>query len=684
MGADKITNKPKKNIKKRLQGTLRFVLILLVGLVLGFALRSCLGSSSTETPEHAHTESTEAQAATVWTCSMHPQIRQPEPGPCPLCGMDLIPLKEDASSGGDDMRVFHTSEAAMSLMDIQTSEAVHRFVDKEVRMIGKVNFDETQLRYITAWVPGRIDRLFVDFTGVEVSKGDHMVELYSPELLTAQDELRRAANTVKQMNPNAPEILKQTSQTTLNATREKLRRWGLTDAQIKTAETGKSASDHIIIYAPAGGTVIHRSGQEGMYVETGSRIYTIANLDSVWVELDAYESQIQWIHYGQTVTFTTESYPGEAFEGKIAFIEPVLNESSRTVKVRVNVPNKDGRLKPEMFLRATVKSKIASSGRVMDPELSGKWISPMHPEIIKDGPGDCDVCGMALVRAEDLGYVSADAPVSEMPLIIPASAPLITGTRAIVYVQIPNADKPTFEGREIVLGPRAGEFYIVKEGLLAGERVVTNGNFKIDSALQIHAKPSMMTPGGGGGDSGHKHEDSPTALAPSAPHEFQEQLGKVYEAYLTLQDTLAKDNFEGAQASITTLKTALAGVKMEVLDGESHVLWMKEVAVLQDAIAALAAATSIDAIRLPLAPLSEALWTSATALGLKSEQPLHQAHCPMALDGVGANWLQASTEVSNPYYGVAMPKCGSIVNTLALLDPETDPDSAHAEHERHE
>ena len=163
------------------------------------------------------------------------------------------------------------------------------------------------------------------------------------------------------------------------------------------------------------------------------------------------------------------------------------------MKVRVNVSNEDGRLKPEMFVRAIVKSNVAAGGRVLDASLAGKWISPMHPEIVKDQPGDCDICGMPLVRAESLGYVTAEPTDAAKPLIVPTSAVLLTGTRAIVYVQIPDADKPTYEGREIVIGPRAGDFYLVKSGLNEGDLVVTNGNFKLDSALQISAKPSMMT-----------------------------------------------------------------------------------------------------------------------------------------------------------------------------------------------
>ncbi|MHC4498183.1 MAG: efflux RND transporter periplasmic adaptor subunit [Planctomycetota bacterium] len=202
---------------------------------------------------------------------------------------------------------------------------------------------------------------------------------------------------------------------------------------------------------------------------------------------------MMWVRYGQQVEFKAEAYPGESFKGKISFIDPVLDPRTRTVKLRVNVENPDGRLKPGMFVRAIVRAEVAQAGQVMDPAMAGKWVCPMHPDIVKDVSGSCDICEMPLVTTESLGYVKVNAP-NEAPLVIPASAPLITGTRAVVYVKVTQTEKPTYEGREVVLGPRAGDHYIVDSGLSEGEVVVTRGSFKIDSAMQIQAKPSMMSP----------------------------------------------------------------------------------------------------------------------------------------------------------------------------------------------
>ena len=347
----------------------------------------------------------------------------------------------------------------------------------------------------------------MDYTGIPVREGDHLVYMYSPEVLAAQEELIQALRALKSLERSDIEIIRETAQATVEAARGKLRLWGLLPEQIKEIEERGKTTDHITIYAPISGIVIHKDAVEGMYVQTGTRIYTIADFSQVWVWLDAYESDLTWLRFGQEAELTSEAYPGEVFKGRISFIDPVLNEKTRTVKLRVNVANLDAKLKPGMFVRAVVHSKVAQGGKVMAPDLVGKWISPMHPEIIKDAPGKCDICGMDLVRAAELGYVSADAAKAEMPLVIPVSAALLTGKRAVCYVQLPDTEKPTYQGREVVLGPRAGDYYIVRSGLSEGELVVTQGNFKIDSALQIQAKPSMMSPAGSsGGGSGQHHQ----------------------------------------------------------------------------------------------------------------------------------------------------------------------------------
>ncbi|HUW62646.1 MAG TPA: efflux RND transporter periplasmic adaptor subunit [Candidatus Bathyarchaeia archaeon] len=568
---------------KKISLPLLIVLVLAVFvlgyLARGFFSRPAAPPQALEPSEQAAEPGAEATEAEVWTCSMHPQIRQPKSGQCPICGMDLIPVPSDGAAKSTSLREFRTTEQAKALMNIQTTPVVRRAASKEVRMTGKVDYDEKRLSYISSYIPGRIERLYVDYTGIQVNKGDHMVSIYSPELIQAREELRRAARTVAEVRPGPPDALRNSAQAILAASRQRLERWGLTPEQIRQAEQGGPEADSITIYAPTGGTVIERNGTEGMYVETGTPIYTLADLSTVWVKLDAYESDLPWLRYGQKVEFTAEALPGVTYEGRIAFIEPYLDQATRTIKVRLNVSNRDGKLKPDMFVRSIVRPLLAKGGKIVDPDLAGKWISPMHPEIVKDGPGKCDVCGMDLVPAESLGFVAKADETLEEVLVIPASAALVTGTRAVVYVEVPGAEAPTYEGREILLGPRADSYYVVRSGLQEGERVVTNGNFKIDSALQIMARPSMMSPEAGvmspdaGGTPGTALSGVAQAYEQVSAAAVSKELARMQQAYRALGQaigTTAPGGFQGnAALAWKEYSVRLANDSIEGADSQS-------------------------------------------------------------------------------------------------------------------
>ncbi|MCG8314068.1 MAG: efflux RND transporter periplasmic adaptor subunit [Pseudomonadales bacterium] len=437
------------------------------------------------------TTTQETSSNAYYTCSMHPQIRSEDPnGRCPICGMSLVPVQAELRHiPTNTNRQISMSAAAMKLADIDTTPVTRGYPLKEVRLFGNIGFDETQIADISAYFPGRIERLFVNYEGIPVKAGDHLAEVYSPDLITAQQELKEALKAASQTQTNSL-YSQQSAQANLNAARDKLRLWGLTATQIRKIENSHSVQETLTIYSPQNGIVIQQDVQEGKYLNTGDRIYRVASLDRLWINLEAYESQLPWLRLGQPVVFETDAQPGKSFHGKISFISPTVNPKKRTVAVRVNIENATGTLKPGLFVRASVKSKIAGYGRVLDSGLKGKWIGPMHPEVVMDGPGTCPICGMDLVPVSELGYF--DDSSLRPPLLIPASAPLITGKRAIVFVKVNNSKIPTFESKEIKLGPRAGDFFIVEDGLKEQERVVTKGAFKIDSAMQIGAKPSMM------------------------------------------------------------------------------------------------------------------------------------------------------------------------------------------------
>jgi Cu(I)/Ag(I) efflux system membrane fusion protein len=641
------------------------IVLVVAAFVVGYIIRGFPGGRE-PAGEGRDISQDSPKKQTVWTCSMHPQIRQPGPGKCPLCAMDLIPVESEGVIGSTGERELVVSEAAAKLMDIQTAAVERKFVTAEVRMVGKIDFDETRVKYITAWVPGRIDRLYVDYTGIAVSEGEHMVYLYSPELLSAQAELLQAAKAAGNIKEGGSELITRSILGTLEAAREKLRLLGLTQKQIMEIERSGEPVDHLTIYAPIGGVVIHKNATEGMYVETGTKIYTIADLSQLWVKLDAYESDMRWIRYGQEVEFETEAEPGEVFTGTISFIDPVLNAKTRTVKLRVNVENPEGKLKPEMFVRAVVRAKVAQGGRVMDKAMAGKWICSMHPAVVKDGAGSCDICGMDLVTTESRGYVKVDA-AGEAPLVIPASAPLITGKRAVVYVRLPNTDKPTFQGRQIVLGPRAADYYLVEEGLAEGEIVVTNGNFKIDSALQIQAKPSMMSAEGSEAATRHEHGESEGEHRHEiieVPDEFRQQFWHVVEGYLALQRSLAADEVSRVSGLARQALTSLAAVDMSLLSAEAHSVWMQSNRRITETLENMEKEENIEEVRKLFKTFSDEVIAVVKQFRVFGAEPLYKLHCPMAFNNRGADWLQTDEDTRNPYFGASMLKCGKVTEVI--------------------
>lgn len=655
--------------------------LILLALVAGFLLHAVLQAPSRPTDRSpvATKEQEAARKIKYWTCSMHPQIKQPESGACPICAMDLIPVTEGSEQpdGAGAAPTLTMSQHAQTIAEIQTTPVERRHPDAEIRLVGKVTYDETRLEDITAWVPGRLDRLFVDFTGVAVREGDHLISIYSPKLIAAQEELLQAIETERKLRQASGSVVKEATAGTVKAARDKLKLLGLKAGQVEKIEESGEPLDRLTIYAPTGGIVVEKHKKEGAYVDTGSVIYTIADLSHVWVKLDAYESDMMWLRYGQPVTVVAEAYPGEVFQGRIAFIDPVLNERTRTVKLRIDVPNPDARLKPGMFVRATVRPKVAAGGQVMEPELAGKWICRMHPGEISEEPGDCSVCGMPLVKTESVGYVPADA-AEEPPLVIPASAPLITGTRAVVYVAVPDAEQPTYEGREIVLGPRAGDSYLVKSGLKEGENVVTQGNFKIDSALQIQAEPSMMNPPA---EEAVSEKEAAEAVGEEmvmeVPAAFVDQVEPLLKQYFAVRKGLSSDDARAAAEAAKAFLTELDTVDMGLLEGPSHMAWMELSSAMKNAAGQIARTEDIAKQREAFSPFSADLVELVKSFGALADAQLYVLRCPMAFGGRGARWLQTDQETENPYYGSAMLRCGEVVERIAVpREQEKPPEEA--------
>lgn len=401
---------------------LRSLLLIVLGIFLGWLIFHTPDSAK----KHTATSVTEAKK-TIWTCAMHPQIRMDHPGKCPICGMDLIPLEQDNTPV--DSTAIAMTEEAVKLAEVQTSIVSKQNPIKQIRLYGKIEADERLIQSQPAHVPGRIEKLLVNFIGQEVRKGQIIAQIYSPELITAQKELLEAVK----MKDLQPQILE--------AAREKLRLWKLSEQQIEQIEKSETIKTIFEVNATVSGVVISKRVNVGDYVNVGSPLFEIADLNHVWAMFDAYESDLPWIKIGDKISFTLQSLPGKEFMGVITFIDPVINPQTRVARVRVELSNPNNLLKPEMFATGIVEARM--------PGAAGK-------------------------------------------LVIPQSAVLWTGKRSIVYVKDPEKSEPTFHMREIVLGPSLGDSYIVESGLFEGEEIVTNGTFSVDAVAQLAGKPSMM------------------------------------------------------------------------------------------------------------------------------------------------------------------------------------------------
>ncbi|SED59736.1 membrane fusion protein, Cu(I)/Ag(I) efflux system [Tenacibaculum sp. MAR_2010_89] len=400
-----------------------YIIILMVGLIFG---KLFFGNSSDNETNHNH--QAESNLSQKWTCSMHPQIMQPEAGDCPICGMDLIPAEADAD--GLSPNQFKLTKNAMALANVQTTIIGNATAnsDNGITLSGKIAENEKANAVQVSYFTGRIERLNISFTGESIRKGQLLATIYSPELVKAQQELLTAST------------LKETQPALYKAVRNKLKLWKLSDNQINQIESSKKVKENFPVYATVSGTVSEKLVEQGDYTKQGQPLLKIANLNTVWANFDVYENQVSNFKVGQAIAISTNAYPNEVFNAKISFINPVLNPQTRTVTVRAVLNNQKELFKPEMFVT---------------------------------------------------GKVDATVKETKAQLLIPASAVLWTGKRSIVYVK-PDTNNPIFEMREIVLGNKLGDNYEVKNGLQSGDEVVTNGVFTIDASAQLQGKKSMM------------------------------------------------------------------------------------------------------------------------------------------------------------------------------------------------
>ncbi len=579
---------------------------VIIGLLGGYLL---FGNSTESTGQagdnHDHPE---ASANQMWTCSMHPQIMQPEPGDCPICGMDLIPAETGAE--GLAANEIKMTENALALANIQTSIVGSIATSDEDGMIslsGKIAENEENNAVQASYFEGRLERLNVSYEGQKVNKGQLLATIYAPNLVAAQQELITAAS------------LKESQPALYSAVRNKLKLWKLSEKQISSIETSGKVRENFPIYATVSGTVAMVMAAEGDYVKQGQPILKVSNLNSVWAEFDAYENQISQFKKGQKINVTTNAYPNKKFDAVITFIDPVLNNRTRTVTVRTTLKNKENLFKPGMFVTGKIKGTMQNL---------------------------------------------------EESLSIPASAILWTGERSLVYVKT-NPNEAVFEMREVTIGIRNGDNYTITTGLENGDEIVTNGTFTVDAAAQLQGKKSMMNKSGGRTTTGHEgHTEMQGAITENKPNSvsmmkmklpqaFQSGFQSAIEPYLKMKDAFVSSDASQVSAFAKTTSDKLNAIGVSDLGKMEKSHFSKSIEMLD----AISTNPDLEKQRAYLVVLNE----NMVALAMNIQSPtdtLYVQKCPMANSNKGAIWLSTEKEIKNPYYGDAMLTCGSVIETI--------------------
>lgn len=587
--------------------------LLIVGLLFGWLIFG--GTHEVNSHEgHGH-ETTIEDGEEVWTCSMHPSVREDGPGSCPICGMDLIPASSDQQETDDYSMVM--TQASMNLADIQTTPVVREVPSKEIHLPGRVAVDERRISYVTTHFEGRIQDVEIDYIGATISEGEVMATIYSPELVSAQRELLEAVK-VRDRNPGLYE----------SAVR-KFKLWEFTDEQIQNIVDSGEVMRNMEILSPVNGYVTERNVVDEQHVMEGTVIYEVANLDHLWVTLDAYEEDLNWLSEGSSIEFKTRANPGRTYQASVDYIDPTFDQQSRTIRVRANVENADHSLRPDMLVN---------------------------------------------------GRLTAD--IQQEKLMVPASAVLWTGPRSLVYVKDQSAETPRFEVKEVELGVRAGDYYVIEEGIEEGQEVVFNGAFRLDSEMQLADRFSMMNrePGTGAGapgmpgmdmsgdememddqnsssiESNDEHDHSEFS---DVPDEFRSKFTEAIEAYIRGKEAFFDSDLEVATSEYQTFINELEEIGSHGLSGDGHIAWMESYETLTDSASDVVAADDIENARSAFKTLSDELIMAVEMFGI--DGVVYNQYCPME----GANWISDEEQIQNPYTPETMPACGEVIERIS-------------------
>lgn len=553
---------------------------------------------------HQHESDSGAQSGRkikFYQCSMHPQVKADKPGKCPICGMDLSPIFEGQGALSENLITLDSN--SISVINVQSEPVKRQSMRRTLRVAGMIEDDDTRHGIISAYNEGRIEKLFVNYVGAEVEKDQPLAAFYSPNLLSAQREYLLLA---QREQTNGAANFQEEQKKMLTAAAQRLKRLGLTDSQIEGLGKSTNSMAQTQIVSPMSGTVVQRFVYEGQYVKEGDKLFEIADFSTMWFRFDAYESDLSWLKVGQEIEVITPSLPGKIYQAKINFIDPNINEPTRSAKVRVEIANpmieRDGKKGRELF------HKLYAEGALM------------------------------MILPETLA--------------VPRSAVLNPGGIPLVYL---DQGDGAYEPRKVKLGIFGDEGWQVLEGLNEGDRVVTSGNLLIDAQAQFNS-------GGAPAEHHDESEEKPTPLPPL--NEAQQKIANDFFAIAgKMSDALASDDFKQFNEQAAKLHTVLPALA-ETFGNDAD---RKKLVEQIEQAGHLSKADDLSAARKFFVPLTMA--TVEFAKSLRSEPAFKTVKiykCPMANQGVpGAPkngfWIQTEGELRNPFFGNAMLTCGSEV-----------------------
>lgn len=575
-------------------------LTLVLGLVLGAAF---FGGDSDKGSNQDHNH--ELASDGTWTCSMHPQVKQSEPGSCPFCGMDLIPASNEEE---ENPTVLRMSNNAMQLANIQTVVITNETAANEIRLQGRVRVDERRVNIQTTHFEGRVEKLYKNFEGDMVKVGDKVASIYSPELVTAQEELIEA----KKLEKSNPVLLE--------AARKKLRHWKLSSEQISQIETSEVPMRDFDLLSDYDGTITKKMVNTGNHLHEGGSLLEITDLTKVWVVFEVYEKDLNKVRIGDRIDFQTKS-DKENYQGIVSFISPDVDPETRVIEVRADVESNDA-LKPQMFVEAVLSNVKREA--LMIPKTAVLWTGKRSIVYVKV-PGESSFELREVILGESLN----DNYVIESGLE---------------------------EGEEVVVN---GVFTLDAEAQLRGKTSMMNTSTiaSDNQANEVSAKLPEVA---------FKEVQLPTPVdyKEQIDSEFKNQLSKLSINYLSLKDAMVEGNGGVIRKEGLKLKSVLDKVDMKLLKGEAHLYWMEMLKPMEVSLKIINSTADRDTQRLQFINLSKALITSIESFGTSSEGRLYVQFCPMANNNKGAIWISDEEEVINPYFGDAMLNCGSVQSII--------------------